>query len=511
MSQLALILGLLLAPPQPLQIGSRLELFVDDYLIDTIEGLTLQLHSPQPAGRALAFDQPWEGNTSAYATVIKDDARYRMYYRGSADPKYIRRSALKPGEAALPPHPEFTCYAESPDGIHWTKPVLGLVEFNGSKANNILWTGPEAHDFAPFLDANPAAKPAAPVMPQSRGATGGISFSLSRAVSENGPDKLKHIPHGDEHPPETEALPARYKAFGRREKGLIAFQSADGLNWTRIQETPVITDGAFDSLNVGFWDATRNHYVAVYRDFRDGVRTFKSATSQDFLHWTPGQWADFGGAPVEQLYTNAATPYFRAPHIYLAFPKRFFPDRTRFEDTPSPGISEAVFISSRDGLHWDRRFMEAFIRPGRDERNWVHRNNMVAAGVVPTAADEISLYVSRHYTYPSAHMERMVLRTDGFVSLHARFQGGELLTKPILIKGDKLVLNYATSAAGSIRFEIQSASGQPLPRLALRETPVLWGDAIDAVVPLATPLAGVPIRLRFVMKDADLYSVRFRD
>jgi hypothetical protein len=444
--------------------GSRLELFVDDYLIDTIEGLTLQLHSPQPAGRALAFDQPWEGNTSAYATVIKDGARYRMYYRGSADPKYIRRSALKPGEAALPPHPEFTCYAESPDGIHWTKPLLGLVEFSGSKANNILWTGPEAHDFAPFLDANPAVKPS-----------------------------------------------ARYKAFGRREKGLIAFQSADGLNWTKIQETPVITDGAFDSLNVGFWDATRNHYVAVYRDFRDGVRTFKFATSQDFLHWTPGQWADFGGAPVEQLYTNAATPYFRAPHIYLAFPKRFFPDRTRFEDTPSPGISEAVFISSRDGLHWDRRFMEAFIRPGRDERNWVHRNNMVAAGVVPTAADEISLYVSRHYTYPSAHMERMVLRTDGFVSLHARFQGGELLTKPILVKGDKLVLNYATSAAGSIRFEIQFASGQPLPRLALRETPVLWGDAIDAVVPLATPLAGVPIRLRFVMKDADLYSLRFRD
>lgn len=464
MPQLALILGLLLVPPQPLQIGSRLESFVDDYLIDTLQGLSLKLHSPQPAGRALTFDQPWEGNTSAYATVIKDGARYRMYYRGSADPKYVRRSALKPGETLIPAHPEFTCYAKSPDGIHWTKPVLGLIEFRGSKDNNILWTGPEAHDFAPFIDASPVAKPA-----------------------------------------------ARYKAFGRREKGLIAFQSADGLHWTKIQETPVITDGAFDSLNVGFWDALRNHYVAVYRDFRDNVRTFKSATSQDFLHWTPGQWADFGGAPVEQLYTNAATPYFRAPHIYLAFPKRFLPDRTRFEDTPSPGISEAVFMSSRDALHWDRRFMEAFIRPGRDERNWVHRNNMVAAGVVPTATDEISLYVSRHYTYPSAHMERMVLRTDGFVSIHAGFQSGEFVTKPLLVEGDKLVLNYATSAAGSIRFEIQRASGQPLPHLALRDTPALWGDAVDAVVPLATPLAGVPIRLRFVMKDADLYSVRFRD
>jgi hypothetical protein len=464
MPQLALILGLFLAAPQPLQIGSRLELLVDDYLIDSIQNLSLKLHDPQPAGLAIAFDRPWEGNTSAYVTVFKDGPRYRMYYRGSADPKYARRSALKPGEPLIPAHPEFTCYAESSDGIHWTKPALGLVPFNGSKANNILWTGPEAHDFAPLLDANLSVQPA-----------------------------------------------ARYKAFGRREKGLTAFQSPDGLHWIQIQETPVITDGAFDSLNVGFFDPVRNLYVAVYRDFRDGVRTFKSATSQDFLHWTPGQWADFGSAPTEQLYTNAATPYFRAPHIYLAFPKRFFPDRTRFRDTPSPGISEAVFMSSRDGVHWDRRFMEAFIRPGRDERNWVHRNTMVAAGVVPTATDEISLYVSRHYTYPSAHIERMVLRTDGFVSVHAGYQGGEFLTKPLLITGNTLVLNYATSAAGSIRFEIQSASGQPLPRLSLRDTPVLWGDAIEAAVPLRMPLAGVPIRLRFLMKDADLYSIRFRD
>jgi hypothetical protein len=448
---------------QPLDIGSRLELFVDGYLIDAMRGLSLKLHSPQPAGTAISFDKPWEGNVSAYVTVIKDADRYRMYYRGSADPRYIRRSALKPGEPEIPPHPEFTCYAESRDGIHWSKPSLGLLEFNGSKENNILWVGPEAHNFAPFLDANPAA-------------------------------------HAS----------ARYKAIGRREKGLTAFQSADGLRWTRIQEAPVITDGAFDSLNVVFWDSIRNHYVAIYRDFRDGVRTIKFASSKDFLHWTPGRWAEFGDAPLEHLYTNATTAYFRAPHIYLAFPKRFLPERTQFADTPDPGISEAVFMTSRDGVHWDRRFMEAFIRPGRDQRNWVHRNNMVAPNVVRTAGDEISLYISRHYTYPSAYMERMVLRTDGFVSVHADFGGGEFVTKPLLVKGAKLVLNYATSAAGSIRFEIQDPAGKPLPGLALDNSPLLWGDKIEQVIPLPIP-AGFPIRLRFVMKDADLYSIQFRE
>ena len=234
------------------------------------------------------------------------------------------------------------------------------------------------------------------------------------------------------------------------------------------------------------------------------------------------RWVDFGDVTSEHLYTNATTPYFRAPHIYLAFPKRFLPWRKRFQNTPSPGASDGVFLSSRDGLHWDRRFMEAFIRPGRDRRNWVNRSNMSAVGVVETAAGEISLYVVRHYTFPSNHLERLILRTDGFVSAHAGYPGGELLTKPLIFEGENLILNYATSAAGSIRLEIQDAKGNPLPGFALEESPLIWGDEIEHTVRWArthakttsdkplTKIAGKPVRLRFVMKDADLYSLRFR-
>ena len=70
----------------------------------------------------------------------------------------------------------------------------------------------------------------------------------------------------------------------------------------------------------------------MYRDFRHGVRTIKTATSKDFLHWTPGEWADYGDAPPEHLYTNACVPYERAPGIYLMFPSRFVPERE-----PVPG------------------------------------------------------------------------------------------------------------------------------------------------------------------------------
>lgn len=428
-------------------VGSRLELFVDDYLIETMRGVHLKLHEPRRMGKVLAFDQPWEGNTSAYVTVFQDDDRYRMYYRGSADPKYVPR---KTSASGLQAHPEYVCYAESRDGIAWTKPAVG-------QGNNVLWSEKgTSHNFAPFRDANPAATPA-----------------------------------------------ERYKALagGKTTGGLIAFRSADGLHWSKLQDQPVITDGAFDSLNIAFWDATRNRYVAIYRDFRNKFRTFKHATSTDFRTWTPGEWADFGAAPVEQLYTNAVTPYFRAPHLFLGFPKRFVDTLTVLEDSPIAGVSESVFLSSRDGVRWDRRFLEAFLRPGRDERDWIHRNNMIAAGLVPTGPDEMSLYVSRHYSYPTAYVERLALRTDGLVSVHADYRGGELVTKPLEFRGTKLVLNYATSAAGSIRVE---ADGELLG-------PPLAGDRIEHEVPLGKRPAGAALRLRFVMKDADLYSLRFRD
>jgi hypothetical protein len=166
--------------------------------------------------------------------------------------------------------------------------------------------------------------------------------------------------------------------------------------------------------------------------------------------------------------------------------------------------------------------MEAFIRPGRHVRNWIHRANTPATGLVPTAPDEISLYVQRHYTFPSVHLERFVLRTDGFASVNAGAAGGEFLTKPLIFEGDSLTLNFATSAAGSIQVEIQDLYGNPMPGFALEESPILWGDEIDHEVQwdrsrsrktseqLMRRISGDPVRLRFVMKDADLYSLKFR-
>ena len=205
--------------------GSHLELFVDDDLIDTMQDVTLKLHPPVRKEIAVQLDAPWEGPISFYVTVFKDENRYRMYYRGE------HHEGGPPAVAA---------YAESKDGITWVKPSLGVVEFQGSMENSIVWDGEGTHNFAPFKDTNPAAP-----------------------------------------------VEQRYKALAGGP--LIALTSMDGIHWQKMQEEPVITEGAFDSQNLAFWDTVQGQYVAYVRDFRNGVRTIRRCTSQDFLHWTtPG-------------------------------------------------------------------------------------------------------------------------------------------------------------------------------------------------------------------------------
>ena len=67
---------------EAIDIGSRLELLVDDFVIERMQDARLVLHEPQPRETAIAHDAAWEGNASGYVTVIQEGSRYRMYYRG---------------------------------------------------------------------------------------------------------------------------------------------------------------------------------------------------------------------------------------------------------------------------------------------------------------------------------------------------------------------------------------------------------------------------------------------
>ncbi len=440
--------------------AKQLELLVDDYLIEEMQAAELRLHSPIAREIVIVHDEPWEGNTCGYHTVFRDGDIYRMYYRGSHyDPKSGKQT-----------HREFTCYAESRDGIHWEKPNLGLIEFNGSRQNNIILDDIGTHNFTPFRDANPDC-----------------------------------------------TADARYKALGvgRGENAgkLFAFKSSDGIHWTLMKETPVLTQGAFDSQNLGFWDSVRQEYRAYYRDFREGFRDIKTSTSSDFLDWTDPVWLEYPGAPQEHLYTNQICPYYRAPHIFIGFPTRYLPGRD--------SLTEGLLMTSRDGRTF-HRWGEAIIRPGRNRDRWHNRSNYIWWGLVETQSDipgagnELSLYSNERYYYgPGVKIRRYTYRIDGFVSVHAGLDGGEFTTKPLAFEGDTLVMNFSTSAAGSIRVEVQDTDGQPVPGFTLSDCPEIYGDEIEKTVQWKmgenlNSLSGKEIRLRFVMRDADVYAFGFR-
>jgi len=442
---------------EPIDVGSRRELFVDDYLIDKLAGdAQLQLHKPVPQEVVLVTDEPWEGNTCAYYTVFRDGELYRMYYRGSHFDEKTRKKG----------HPEVVCYAESRDGVHWTKPELGLVEFAGSKENNIVWDGVGSHDFTPFVDANPDCP-----------------------------------------------ADAKYKALGRgrpgHPAGLYAFRSADGLRWSLMRDGPVITKGAFDSQNLAFWDGVRGRYVEFHRGFREGKRDIMTCNSDDFLEWTEPVWLEYPGAPREHLYTNAILAYDRAPHLFIGFPTRYHPERG--------SQVEPTFMTSRDG-HAFRRWTEALIPVTAPEDRDGNRSNYMAWGLVklPGNDRELSVYATEaYYTGPDSRLRRCTYRVDGFVSVRAPAAGGELVTKPLVFDGKELAVNFAATGEGSLRVEIQDAGGDPLLGFTLADSAKLTGDEIEQVVRWKQgadvgPLAGKPVRLRFVLGGADVYSFRFR-
>ncbi|MCF7789035.1 MAG: hypothetical protein K9N47_23120 [Prosthecobacter sp.] len=476
-----------IASAEVTSIGSRRELFVDKLLIDQMKGASLRLHHPEEAGIAVKFDQPWEGRFSAYITVIHNDEanKFQMYYRGNA--------GFKDGTSG-----EVTCYAESPDGIRWVKPKLGLHEINGSKDNNVMLANlaPYTHNFAPFIDRRPG-------VPKEQ----------------------------------------RYKALaglGGKYGGLSAFVSADGLHWQKMQEAAVITKGAFDSQNVSFWSDAEQCYVAYFRVFTEGVideknwkpkgvRWVSRATSKDFVTWTDAVQMTCDQPLVDHIYISQTNPYFNAPHLYISTAARFMPGKAVLdeqakkyiaEDTKAyPALiqdcSEAVLMTSRAGTTaYNRSFMEGFVRPGLHFRNWTSRSNYPACGVVQTGKSEMSLYVERHYGQSTALLQRLTLRIDGFASLHADYSGGEMTTKPFTFTGKALHLNLSTGAAGSVAVEIQDAEGKPLPGFTLDDCKAISYDDIDRVISWksgsdVSALAGKNVRLRWVLKDADVFSFRF--
>ena len=469
---------------------NRRELFVDGFLVQETKAVDYRLGVPLSAGTALKLDRPWEGRWGAYVSVISDGQKFQMYYRGGS-------GATNNGD--------LTCYAESGDGINWSRPTLGLFAVNGSKDNNVVLPMGEptwaTHNFSAFYDARPG-------VPESE------RYKAVGGGAGNNP-KLK---------------------FSGLVRGLYRFTSADGKNWRRLPGEPLFTDFALDSQNILTWLPEEKCFAIYLRTWTGdkkgvkfdytSVRTIARSVSRDFVTWSEPERMTFDQGPVEDLYTNATQPYFRAPQILIAMPFRFVPDRQvlaaetfkkyEINSTMWKGVSDAIFMSSRGGTRYDRKFLESFVRPGIDPSSWAARSNMPGYGVIQTGANEMSFFIVRGYSSNESRIDRMTLRLDGFASLHAGYAEGFAKTKPVMLDGTRLSVNLSTSARGHAKVVLLDDRGSEIPGFGAADAVELVGDAIDITAAWKparhlSELKGRAVQIKFLLRDADLYSFAVLD
>lgn len=490
-----------------INIGSRREVCWDEMLIDTADGVEVQMHRPQYKGVALELDELWEGNGSGgYGCVLQENSTIRLYYRGLVFPS-MTKGRIIPGNTAV------WCLAESKDGKHFHRVPLEMERYAGRIDNNIIPLPEDARKKGSqyiFRDTNPACP----------------SDEQYKALVE---------------------LP---------DQTLCYFKSADGVAFERVRV--LADDGAYDSLNVAFWDPQYQKYFLFYRGIHgaatengkwtyetdnaahnDGiVRDIRVRTSTDFVNWDEPQQIAFDPERDDvDLYINNIQKYYRADHMFVGFPVRY---QDRYLDGKQnylqlPGlenrswlyqnrlprigtvITDALVMTSRDGYSF-RRTEEAFLTPGIESMdNWVYGDGYFYYGMVETPSDipgapnEISMYAGRGYLSENSRLCRYVSRLDGFFSWHSDYAGGKVLTKPFTFTGNTMKINFATSGAGYVQFRLTDAAGNFLVGY---DSGKVFGDSVDRTVFFSKPLNELcdrEIRMEISMKDADLYSFKFEE
>lgn len=470
---------------EPIYIGSRRELFWDDYLIDTYASTAkLKLHRLQPQEVVINHNEPWEGDGCNYHCIVKDDGLYRMYYLGW--------EMLDANVTKHKPRP-VVCYAESKDGKKWTKPQLEICEYEGSKDNNII------------LDQHTDTFD---------------NFSVFKDTHPNCP------------------VEERYKGISLSKDGYLwCYTSADGIRFKKAWR--MTNEGKFDTMNVAFWDKYKERYICYIRDFHNvpgddwnaGIRDIRWMVSDDFKNWTTPKLLDFDRGADFPLYTNVIQPYYRADHMYVGFPSRYVEKKewtpnfdalagaerrkARMKVHPRYGLTltDCLFMCSRDGKRW-KRWDEAFMTPGLErDYNWVYGDCFPALGMIETCNDpphtpkELSMYAfDNHWGMIPAQLRRYTIRIDGFVSYNAPYKPCKLITKPFVFEGSELSINFATSAAGYIKIKL-------IGEREVIHSFEMFGDQLDRTVSFkdgdVSALSGKPVKMELTMSDADIYAFKF--
>lgn len=451
------------------------QLFVDDGIVAEKSGLVRRYHAfeKHPANPVLRGERPWEGSAVyVYGTVLpgENGRGYRMWYHGAVGSQYRN------------------LYATSGDGLTWERPALGLIEHEGSKANN-LFLQRTREDHMPQVIFTPWEQE-----PGRRYKL--INYDYGRTK----PDHLI--------------------------RGYWAAYSADGIHWTDLPNNPVLPDvGDVGNL---IWDPHAGKY-ALYTKVYAPVSGYRRRSigltrTDDFESWKPAElilmpdkfddrWVQHDQQRTD-FYGLSAFAYESA---YLGFLWVF-----RITDGKNGGPIFVELVSSRDGVNWRRQEGERrpILAPG-EPGAW--DGGMVLTPNHPLVeGDTIKLFYggtehqhgARAATYRSA-IGLATLRKDGFASLDAGAEGGRVSTKLLRHVGGELRVNATFAAGGWLKAELAGRDGRVIPGYSFADSESVAKDGVDQLVSwrrhARLPDGGQILSIRFSLQNASLYSFRAGD
>ena len=464
----------------PISVGTDKQLILDGLFLATSDNVDLRVHTPRKTGDAIIRrEHPWESATLNWFSVVEDQgridptARYRMWYEA-----YDIDGWPTADDTSF-------CYAESKDGVHWTKPELGLVSWKGSTRNNILFRqiGSQEHGC------------------RSRVHGTGVFIDPGAA----GESRYKAVGQG------------LFTRPGKRPHTVAGMHSSDGLKWERL--TRPLCDVFADSQYSGFWDPSRAKYVLYGRVGGRG-RAIGRSESNDFSEFEPLHLVaetDSEDPPNSDLYNAAVIKYAYAPNVYLMFPSLY---------QHGPDTLDIRLAVSRDGIHWSRPDRATpYIALG--EASDFDRGSLYMGQGMIRVENELWMYYSgsplqhngadlKELVKPQNERiySRVVTRLDRFVSATADEARGSFTTPLMTVGGQSLQLNVLVREGGSVRVGVLNDELLPLPGHSLDDCQTIVGDSLTMPVRWkATTESGIPsteaIRLRFELTDAALFGFQF--
>ncbi|MBT7165193.1 MAG: hypothetical protein HN904_20605 [Victivallales bacterium] len=436
----------------PRRVDGTHQLFIEDSLIESSEGLSRVVNQPAKyhGNPVLTYEHPWEGNcVITWGSVLWDERekRFRVWYEA-----YKKHAA--PGDQTI------LCYATSVDGIHWEKPDLGLVEWQGSTENNIV--------FAP--------------------ADGSIDAPTVLRVLDAPADR-------------------RYRMYwySGKHKGIRGATSPDGLKW-QVLDSVLVAAGDRSSA---WYDEARRRFCVITRIPGRGLRTcglWESSDGEKFE--AVGEIAAPDESDPEKTEFYGMIP-FRYAGLRLGFLEMF--------DVPGRKLNTQL-VHCRENEDWQRTAnRQVFLDRGAAgtwDQAWVtpSQNPPIRVG------EQLYIFYQGRQTLhwadpPFGHIGSVglaFLRPDGFVSLDAQNAEGSVVTTPLLLTAATLHLN-AVARPGTIRVAVLDMAGDPVPGFTLEDCRPISGDSLDHRVSWRpgsslAELRDTPLRLRFALQGAKLFS-----